>query len=168
MQHIAAWFYVSGSLGVIYCGDYLVLFLFLGNDGFCLNFFLVWLNKDQESLAAGYRYLSWNHTFGGVVLLLGFVLLAIRPQGDLSFDQLDEHNTQLYTWLIMAGLDASIGRRAAPSIPGFPMRTAKPPLPGRYLCVLLTLKQRSIHWRAPLPALACSSCWERHHGLFTV
>ncbi len=25
-HHVAAWFYVAGSLGVIYCGDYLVFF----------------------------------------------------------------------------------------------------------------------------------------------
>ncbi|MDX9835854.1 MAG: Na+/H+ antiporter subunit D, partial [Desulfobulbus sp.] len=27
-EHMAAWFYVAGSLGVIYAGDYLTLFLF--------------------------------------------------------------------------------------------------------------------------------------------
>jgi multicomponent Na+:H+ antiporter subunit D len=100
-QHIAAWLYVSGSLGVIYCGDYLVLFLFWEMMAFASTF-LVWLNKDKESLAAGYRYLL-IHTFGGVVLLLGFVL-RYQATGDLSFVQLDEQNTQLYTWLIMAGL----------------------------------------------------------------
>ncbi len=100
-QHIAAWFYVSGSLGVIYCGDYLVLFLFWEIMAFASTF-LIWFNKDSGSLAAGYRYLL-VHTFGGVVLLLGFVL-RYQVTGDLSFVQLDEQNTQLYTWLIMAGL----------------------------------------------------------------
>ena len=37
------------------------------------------------------------------MLLLGFVL-RYQATGDLSFVQLDEQNTQLYTWLIMAGL----------------------------------------------------------------
>jgi multicomponent Na+:H+ antiporter subunit D len=100
-QHIAAWFYVAGSLGVIYCGDYLVLFLFWEMMAFASTF-LVWFNKDAGSLAAGYRYLL-VHTFGGVVLLLGFVL-RYQVTGDLSFVQLDVHNPQLYTWLIMAGL----------------------------------------------------------------
>jgi len=81
MQHIAAWFYVAGSLGVIYCGDYLVLFLFWELMAFSSTF-LIWFNKDNGSLAAGYRYLL-VHTFGGVVLLLGFVLryrlLVISP-----------------------------------------------------------------------------------------
>lgn len=101
VQHIAAWFYVSGSLGVIYSGDYLVLFLFWEMMAFASTF-LIWLNKDAGSLAAGYRYLL-VHTFGGVLLLLGFVL-RYQVTGDLSFAQLDEQNTQLFTWLIMAGL----------------------------------------------------------------
>ncbi|MBW1635340.1 MAG: Na(+)/H(+) antiporter subunit D [Deltaproteobacteria bacterium] len=101
LQHIAAWFYVAGSLGVIYCGDYLVLFLFWEMMAFASTF-LIWFNKDKGSLAAGYRYLL-VHTFGGVVLLLGFVL-RYQATGDLSFVLLSEENTQLYTWLIMAGL----------------------------------------------------------------
>jgi multicomponent Na+:H+ antiporter subunit D len=100
-QHIAAWFYVAGSLGVIYSGDYLVLFLFWEMMAFASTF-LIWLNKDQGALAAGYRYLL-VHTFGGVLLLLGFVL-RYQATGDLSFIQMDEQNTQLFTWLIMAGL----------------------------------------------------------------
>ena len=100
-QHIAAWLYVAGSLGVIYSGDYLVLFLFWEIMAFASTF-LIWFNKDKGSLAAGYRYLL-VHTFGGVMLLLGFVL-RYQATGDLSFVLLDEHNTGLYTWLIMAGL----------------------------------------------------------------
>ncbi len=100
-QHIASWFYVAGSLGVIYCGDYLVLFLFWEMMAFASTF-LIWFNKDKGALAAGYRYLL-VHTFGGVVLLLGFVL-RYQATGDLSFVLLSEENTQLYTWLILAGL----------------------------------------------------------------
>ena len=48
-QHIAAWFYVAGSLGVIYCGDYLVLFLFWEMMAFASTF-LVWFNKDAGIL----------------------------------------------------------------------------------------------------------------------
>ena len=101
-QHIAAWFYVAGSLGVIYSGDYLVLFLFWEMMAFSSTF-LVWFNKsDKDSLAAGYRYLL-VHTFGGVLLLLGFVL-RFQATGDFSFVQLDQHQATLATWLIMAGL----------------------------------------------------------------
>ncbi len=100
-QHVAAWFYVAGSLGVILCGDYLVLFLFWEMMAFASTF-LIWFNRQSDSLAAGYRYLL-VHTFGGVLLLLGFVL-RYQATGSLEFVLLDEQNTQLYTWLIMAGL----------------------------------------------------------------
>ncbi|SDP73412.1 Na(+)/H(+) antiporter subunit D [Desulforhopalus singaporensis] len=100
-QHMAAWFYVAGSIGVIYCGDYLVLFLFWEMMAFASTF-LVWFNKEKGALAAGYRYLL-VHTFGGVLLLLGFVL-RYQVTGDLSFVHLSEQNSQLYTWLILAGL----------------------------------------------------------------
>ncbi len=100
-QHIAAWFYVAGSLGVIYCGDFLVLFLFWEMMAFASTF-LIWFKKDPESLAAGYRYIL-VHTFGGVMLLLGFVL-RYQATGDLSFMQLNVQSPELYTWLIMIGL----------------------------------------------------------------
>ena len=100
-HHIAAWFYVAGSLGVILSGDYLVLFLFWEMMAFASTF-LVWFNKEEGALAAGYRYLL-VHTFGGLVLLLGFVL-RYQATGDLSFVQMDEHHMQLYSWLIMIGL----------------------------------------------------------------
>ena len=100
-QHIAAWFYVAGSLGVIYCGDFLVLFLFWEMMAFASTF-LIWFKKDPESLAAGYRYIL-VHTFGGVILLLGFVL-RYQATGDLSFVQLNVQSPELYTWLIMIGL----------------------------------------------------------------
>ncbi|WP_163339137.1 Na(+)/H(+) antiporter subunit D [Desulfopila sp. IMCC35008] len=100
-HHIAAWFYVAGSLGVILCGDYLVLFLFWEMMAFASTF-LVWFNKEDGALAAGYRYLL-VHTFGGLVLLLGFVL-RYQATGDLSFVHMDEGNMQTYSWLIMIGL----------------------------------------------------------------
>lgn len=100
-QHLAAWFYVAGSLGVIYSGDYLSLFLFWEMMAFASTF-LIWFNKQKGATAAGFRYLL-VHTFGGVILLLGFVL-KYHATGDLAFELLDENNTQLYTWLIMIGL----------------------------------------------------------------
>ncbi len=100
-QHIAAWFYVAGSLGAIYAADYIVLFLFWEMMAFASTF-LIWARKDEESLAAGFRYIL-VHTFGGVILLLGFVL-RYQATGDLSFGQLNVDSPELYTWLIMIGL----------------------------------------------------------------
>lgn len=100
-QHTAAWFYVAGSIGVIYAGDYLSLFLFWEMMAFASTF-LIWFNTEKGSKAAGYRYLL-VHTFGGVMLLMGFVL-RFQATGDMSFSLLDNTNPQLYTWLILIGL----------------------------------------------------------------
>ena len=133
-QHIAAWFYVAGSLGVIYSGDYLVLFLFWEMMAFASTF-LVWFNKDQGSLAAGYRYLL-VHTFGGILLLLGFVL-RYQATGDLSFVQLDKYHTDLYTWLIMAGL--MLNAAVPPLHSWLPDAYSKATIPGAvFMCAFTT------------------------------
>lgn len=101
VEHIAAWLYVAGSLGVIYCGDYLVLFLFWELMAFS-SVFLVWFRGRKESLATGYRYLL-VHTAGGLVLLAGIVLRYQATGGDFSFGPIGVTTPQLYTYLIMIG-----------------------------------------------------------------
>ncbi|PIE64479.1 MAG: Na(+)/H(+) antiporter subunit D [Desulfobacterales bacterium] len=101
-QHIAAWFYVAGSIGTIYAGDYLTLFLFWEMMAFSSTF-LIWFNRDDpDATAAGFRYLL-VHTFGGLLLLMGFVL-RYQATGTIAFELLDYENARLYTWLIMCGL----------------------------------------------------------------
>jgi len=100
-QHIAAWLYVAGALGVIYCGDYLVLFLFWELMAFA-SVFLVWFRRRPQSPGTGYRYLL-VHTAGGLLLLAGLVLRYKVTGGDLSFGAIGVDNPQLYTYLIMCG-----------------------------------------------------------------
>jgi len=106
-DHVAAWLYVAGSLGTIYCGDYLTLFFFWEIMAFG-SVFLIWFRGRKESLAAGYRYIL-IHTIGGVILLLG-IMLRYQATGDLVFSLLDVKHPELYTWLIMIGfgLNAAI------------------------------------------------------------
>lgn len=99
-EHMAAWLYVAGSLGVIFAGDFLVLFLFWELMAFS-SVFLVWFRRRPESLAAGYRYLL-VHTAGGLVLLAGLVL-HYQDVGSLSFVQLDVVNPTLGIYLILIG-----------------------------------------------------------------
>ncbi len=99
-QHIAAWVYVAGALGVIYCGDYLVLFLFWEIMAFS-SVFLIWFRGRKESLAVGYRYLL-VHTAGGLLLLAG-IMLRYQALGDLSFGLVDVESPDLSTYLILAG-----------------------------------------------------------------
>src|SRR5512140_2249158 len=63
-QHIAAWFYVAGSIGAIYAGDFATLFLFWEVMAFS-SVFLVWFRGRKESLPAGFRYLL-VHVAGGL------------------------------------------------------------------------------------------------------
>ncbi len=100
LQQIAAWFYVAGSLGIILAGDYLVIFLFAEIMAFS-SVFLVWFRRTPKSISTGFRYLL-VHTFGGLVLLAGFVL-RYKATGDLSFNLLDVTHPHLYTYLIMMG-----------------------------------------------------------------
>jgi multicomponent Na+:H+ antiporter subunit D len=106
-EHMAAWFYVAGSLGTIYCGDYISLFLFWEMMAFA-SVFLVWFRGRRQSRAVGFRYLL-VHAVGGVVLLMG-ILLHYRATGSIAFELLDVRHPDLATWLIMAGfgLNAAI------------------------------------------------------------
>ncbi|ADH86600.1 Na(+)/H(+) antiporter subunit D [Desulfurivibrio alkaliphilus] len=100
-QHMAAWFYVAGSLGVIFAGDFLVLFLFWEIMAFASTF-LIWFRGRAQSLGAGYRYLL-VHTAGGLALLAGIVLHYHATGGDLSFNALDISQPTVATWLILIG-----------------------------------------------------------------
>jgi multicomponent Na+:H+ antiporter subunit D len=96
----AAWIYVAGSLGVIFAGDFLVLFLFWEIMAFS-SVFLVWFRGRPESVWAGFRYLL-VHAAGGMVLLAGIVLLY-HATGDLGFHQLDMSRPTLPMYLILTG-----------------------------------------------------------------
>ena len=71
-QHSTSWVYVAGSLGAIFAGDLLVLFLFWEVMAFS-SVFLVWFRRTPESTRAGYRYLL-VHVAGGLSLLAGIIL----------------------------------------------------------------------------------------------
>jgi multicomponent Na+:H+ antiporter subunit D len=103
-QHIASWFYVAGSVGCIYAGDFITLFLFWELMAFS-SVFLIWFRRRPESLWAGYRYLL-VHVVGGVALLGGMVWHC-KTQGswafDASFCNLAVHHATPATYLIMIG-----------------------------------------------------------------
>jgi multicomponent Na+:H+ antiporter subunit D len=101
LEHIAAWVYVAGSLGVILAGDYLVLFLFWEMMAFS-SVFLVWAGKTPASLAAGFRYLL-VHGLGGIVLLTGIVLHQQASGGSFSFVPMDVTHLGAGGWLILTG-----------------------------------------------------------------
>jgi multicomponent Na+:H+ antiporter subunit D len=99
-QHIAAWFYVAGSIGAIYAGDFITLFLFWELMAFS-SVFLIWFRRRPESLGAGYRYLL-VHVAGGLALLAGIVLHCNGTK-DWTFGHLDVLHPTAGIYLIMAG-----------------------------------------------------------------
>jgi len=99
-EHLAAWTYVGGSLGAIYAGDLLTLFLFWELMALS-SVFLIWFRGRPESLSVGYRYLL-VHMAGGVALLAG-ILLHYQETKSLAFVAFDVDHPTLATYLVMAG-----------------------------------------------------------------
>jgi len=99
-QHIAAWVYVAGSLGAIFAGDLLTLFLFWELMGLA-SVFLIWFRRRPQSTAAGFRYFL-VHVTGGLALLAGIVL-QIHATGSIAFNLFDVHHPSPAEWLILAG-----------------------------------------------------------------
>jgi multicomponent Na+:H+ antiporter subunit D len=99
-DHLAAWLYVTGSLWVVYAGDYIVLFVFWELMAFS-SVFLVWFRRRPQSLGAGFRYLL-VHVFGGVLLLAGIVL-HVQATGSLAFGPVGVGTPTVAAYLIMLG-----------------------------------------------------------------
>ncbi|MHC4464182.1 MAG: Na(+)/H(+) antiporter subunit D [Planctomycetota bacterium] len=105
-EHLAAFYYVGGSLGVTLAGDFITLFLFWEMMAFS-SVFLVWYRKIPSSVAAGFRYLLW-HVTGGLILLAGIVL-QYSVSGDLTVQHMAFHGwwpgdiQNLALFLIMIG-----------------------------------------------------------------
>jgi multicomponent Na+:H+ antiporter subunit D len=99
-EHLAAWTYAGGSMGAIYAGDLLTLFLFWEIMAFS-SVFLIWFRRGPQSTAVGYRYLL-VHIAGGISLLAG-ILLHYKATGSLAFDKFAVQNAGLADYLIMIG-----------------------------------------------------------------
>ena len=99
-QHIAAFLYVAGSLGVTLCGDYVTLFIFWELMAVASTF-LIWYRKKNRSIQAGYRYLL-VHITGGLILLAG-IFLRYKNIHDLSFVRIAVEGASVADYLIMIG-----------------------------------------------------------------
>ncbi len=99
-QHIASFFYVGGSLGVVFAGDYLTVFIFWEMMAFA-SVFLVWFRREPASLSAGFRYLLM-HIFGGLLLLAG-IFLHYKNTGSMAFVFIPKASAGVAEYLILAG-----------------------------------------------------------------
>ncbi len=99
-QHVSAFLYVAGSMGVTLAGDYLTLFIFWELMAFA-SAFLVFLRRQPRAVRAGFRYLL-VHTVGGLVLMAGIFLRWMKT-GDLAFGPIPPDAADLAAYLILIG-----------------------------------------------------------------
>lgn len=98
-QHMAAFFYVGSSLGVLFAGDYFTLFIFWEIMAFA-SAYLVFAKRERRSVEAGFRYILVHMTGG--VLLLGGIILHYADTGSILFGPI-EHDGSMAFYLIMVG-----------------------------------------------------------------
>ncbi|MGY5808870.1 Na(+)/H(+) antiporter subunit D [Rhizobium sp. LEGMi198b] len=113
-QHVAAFIYVGGALGVVFAGDYLTLYMFWEAMAFA-SAYLVFAQRGGPAIRAGFRYLM-VHITGGVVLLGGIILHGLAT-GSLLFGPMER-----------GAIDGGMGVGAYLILVGFILNAAVPPL----------------------------------------
>ena len=97
-EHVAAFLYVGGALGVVFAGDYFTLFVFWEVMAFS-SAYLVFARGEAAAVRAGFRYLM-VHVTGGVLLLGGIILHGLST-GSFLFGPIGDGGPGFY--LILAG-----------------------------------------------------------------
>jgi multicomponent Na+:H+ antiporter subunit D len=97
-QHVSAFLYASGALGVVFAGDLISLFVFWEVMAVTAAY-LVWAGRTKAASAAGLRYLI-VHIFGGFLLLIG-IIINVANTGSIEFGYIGLDN--LASWLIFLG-----------------------------------------------------------------
>jgi multicomponent Na+:H+ antiporter subunit D len=99
LQHVAALVYAGSTLGVVYAGDFLTLYIFWELMAVSSTF-LILASRTREARDAGFRYILM-HLAGGLFLLSGIVFY-IQQTGVLTFDYIGLNG--IGSWLIFAGI----------------------------------------------------------------
>ncbi len=99
LQHTAALVYAGSTLGVIYAGDFLTLYIFWEFMAVSSTF-LILASRTREARDAGFRYIL-VHLIGGLFLLAGIVLY-VQTRGTLEFDYIGLDGAG--SWLIFIGI----------------------------------------------------------------
>ena len=99
-HHIAGFFYVGSSLGAVFAGDYLTLFIFWEIMAFS-SVFLIWYRRQQKAVEAGFRYLLY-HVFGGLLLFAGMMFYYAKT-GTFAFNAISPSGASWPEYLILAG-----------------------------------------------------------------
>lgn len=104
-EYIAALLYAGGSIGAVFAGDFITLFIFWEVMAFA-SLFLVWFKGDKASAEAGYRYIL-VHIFGGVCLL-GGIIVYYANTGSLEFNAIEGGGPAFYMILVGFLINAAV------------------------------------------------------------
>lgn len=104
-QHIAAFIYIGSSLGVVFAGDYISLFIFWEIMAFA-SAYLIWVRKTKAAKSAGLRYIL-VHMLGGQFLFVGILLHVIKTNS-ISFEYLGLSDLSSYLIMIGFAINAAI------------------------------------------------------------
>ncbi len=104
-QHIASLLYIGSSLGVVFAGDFISLFVFWEIMAFASTY-LIWARKTRASHESGFRYLL-VHIFGGLSLLIG-IIMNVAETGSTAFTVLELNGLAAYLILIGMIINAAV------------------------------------------------------------
>ncbi|MBW2194324.1 MAG: Na(+)/H(+) antiporter subunit D [Deltaproteobacteria bacterium] len=99
LQHVSAFMYAGGALGVTFAGDFISLYIFWEIMAI-FSTFLILARKTKASEGAAVRYIL-VHLFGGLCFLAGIVLY-IQNTGTIQFEYIGLNG--LASWLIFIGI----------------------------------------------------------------
>ncbi|MBF0201610.1 MAG: Na(+)/H(+) antiporter subunit D [Desulfamplus sp.] len=99
LQHVSAVVYAGATLGVVFAGDFLTLYLFWEIMAVSSTF-LILASRTEDAKKAGFRYIL-VHLVGGLFLLAGIVLY-IQETGTTAFDYIGLSGPA--SWLIFLGI----------------------------------------------------------------
>lgn len=101
-EQVAGQLYAAGTLGVVFAGDWITLFVFWELMAVSSTF-LVWYRRRTSSLNAGFRYLL-VHAFGGNALLAGIIIHLVHG-GSLAVGPISRD--PLAFWLVLLGFSVN-------------------------------------------------------------
>ncbi|MFQ5561437.1 MAG: Na(+)/H(+) antiporter subunit D [Nitrospinota bacterium] len=103
-EHVAGLLYVGSSLGVVFAGDFLSLFIFWELMTVSAVY-LVFARKRIASFRAGIRYF-FVHLLGGLFLLIGIIMLVSKT-GSAQFSSLTLGSPASYLILLGFGINCA-------------------------------------------------------------
>lgn len=96
-EHVAALFYIGASLGAVFAGDLISLYLFWEVMAVASTF-LILARRTEKANRAGFRYVM-IHLLGGLCFLAG-ILLHLHAGGSVGFEAFTDRSLSAYLILL--------------------------------------------------------------------